>query len=357
MANSYKVIGLMSGTSLDGLDVACCDFELKGRQWVYKIEQAETFHYSAEWKKKLSGISNSSAIDFTKTHVGLGKLYGNLIKEFIAKHGLKPTLIASHGHTVFHQPENGFTAQIGDGSQIAAITGLDTVCDFRSKDLALSGQGAPLVPAGEVYLFNNYRFCLNLGGIANVTVLDKRQSIAFDICAVNMALNYLAAKRGLAYDNNGQLAQKGHVDQQLLAHFNSLAYYSLSYPKSLGREWFEEAILPLLENDSLSIEDKLATYCEHIAMQVKNAIQLFFPETGDQMLITGGGAFNNYLVDSISRHALIDIVIPDEQTVSFKEALVFAFLGVLYIRNEINVFSSVTGSTKDHIGGALYKGQ
>ena len=352
----YEVIGLMSGTSLDGVDIAFCEFEKKGEDWDYQILKAETIPYSESWKNRLSELMNGTAIDYVKTHVELGRLYGGLINDFISVNKLKPFLIASHGHTVFHQPENGFTAQIGDGSQIAAITCIDVVCDFRSKDLGLGGQGAPLVPAGERKLFNSYRFCLNLGGIANISVMNNDTTVAYDVCPANMALNYLVEYLGKSYDKDGLIAMKGKINLPLLNLLNKLPYYELPYPKSLGREWFTNEVIPLLDAASISIEDKLATFCEHIGVQIGNSIKTHLFSNNDQMLVTGGGAFNPYLINSISNKVPLKLVISDSQTISFKEALIFAFLGLLFTRNEKNVLSSVTGSGKDHIGGALYKG-
>jgi anhydro-N-acetylmuramic acid kinase len=352
---SYNVIGLMSGTSLDGVDLAYCTFNLRNGNWSYSIEKAETLPYDQSWRDQLNNMMNCSALAFVRQHVALGKLYGTLIKEFILKHQIKPMLISSHGHTVFHQPQNGFTSQIGDGSQIAALTEIDTICDFRSKDLALGGQGAPLVPGGEMMLFNDYRFCLNLGGIANISVIDKKV-IAFDICPANMALNYLANKLGAEYDKGGKLAENGLVDSVLLNELNSLEYYRQSYPKSMGKEWFEQEVQPLLDRSSIAIENQLATMCSHIAFQIAGTINQFNPKANDKLLVTGGGAFNFYLVDEIRKKISVQLQIPDAKTIAFKEALIFAFLGLLFYRGEVNVLSSVTGSSKNHIGGALYKG-
>lgn len=356
MSQSFQVIGLMSGTSLDGVDIACCNFDLQNESWEYQIKYAETFPYTNEWKQRLNQMMDCTALQYVKSHVELGKFYGELIRGFIDKHTIKPILIASHGHTVFHQPANGFTAQIGDGSQIAALTGIDTVCDFRSKDLALGGQGAPLVPGGEVRLFAQYRFCLNLGGIANITVLDGPQTLAFDICPANMALNFLTNKIGLDYDKDGLLAAKGRIDQSLLNDLNNLSFYQKPFPKSLGREWFDREMMPLLDSSTISLEDKLATVCEHVAIQIANVISQFTFVESDELLITGGGAFNPVLINKLRKHNPVKIKIPDALTIAYKEALIFAFLGLLFQRNETNVMRSVTGSSRNHIGGALYKG-
>ncbi len=354
--DTYHVIGLMSGTSLDGLDIVCCRFSYSDR-WRYDVVCVETIEYSTHWRQRLAELLHATAEQYILTHVELGKLFGNLVKEFIARNKVSPILIASHGHTIFHQPQRGFTSQIGDGAQIAAITGIDTVCDFRSKDVALHGQGAPLVPAGDRQLFSDNRYCLNLGGIANITLLDPVTTVAFDICPANMPMNILVQAKGNgAYDKDGALASKGIINSKLLDELNRLSFYMKSYPKSLGREWIEDDFLPVVHSYEIPLEDKLATLCEHAGQQISKVLDGFNSRKEDKLLITGGGAFNPVLVNAIRRNCIADVIIPDPTTIAFKEAIVFAFLGLLYLRNECNVLSAVTGSTRNHIGGALYKG-
>lgn len=351
-----QVIGLMSGTSLDGIDLACCDFEKRDSSWSFTLLKAETIPYPAHWKDRLLNLIHADAMHYVSTHVALGRMYGTLINEFIAQHNLSPQLIASHGHTIFHQTEKGFTSQIGDGSQIAAITGLDTVCDFRSKDLALGGQGAPLVPAGEQWLFRDYRFCLNLGGIANITFNDVASPVAFDVCIANMALNEIAGRSGKAYDENGNIASTGKILPKLLLKLNNLDYHKKTFPKSIGREWYEKNILPELNSNIYNDADLLFTLCEHIAQQIGSALQLFPFSKKDKLLVTGGGAFNKTLISCMRNHLPVELVIPDAGTISYKEAIIFAFLGLLNIRGENNVLAQVTGASRSHTGGAFYKG-
>ena len=356
MSDTYQVIGLMSGTSLDGVDIAYCRFSIENKEWSFTIEKAESIPYDREWKQRLIGVMEGNAVDYVKTHAELGRHFGELLKDFISKNNCRPLLIASHGHTIFHQPLMGYTAQIGDGSQIAAITGIDTICDFRSKDVALNGQGAPLVPAGEVKLFKEFPFCLNLGGIANITVSKNHRLVAFDICPANMALNFLSNKKGADYDKDGLMAQKGKVIQPLLEKLNQLNYYQLPYPKSLGKEWFDTNMKPLLNEPGIIVEDVMATVCRHVAVQIKSAIKEFLPGSKDRLLITGGGAFHPLLIKFIQEETAMEIVIPEKMVIEFKEAMVFAFLGLLFYRDEKNVLKAVTGATIDHISGALYKG-
>lgn len=355
-SQTITAIGIMSGTSLDGVDLAYCIFENQNDSWNYKIEVAETISYSEEWRTRLASLMNADAVTYARTHAELGKHFGTLTKKFIDQHQLKPDLIASHGHTIFHQPQNGFTSQIGDGSQIAALTNIDTVCDFRSKDVALGGQGAPLVPIGDKLLFGNYNACINLGGIANISFEKNNERIAYDICPVNIALNELASQTGKIYDEDGKLAESGFVNKDLLQQLNLLDYYNQAPPKSIGREWIDKTFLPLIYNSKISVEDKACTVCEHIAEKISYAINNASEnKTSEKILITGGGAFNKYLMQLLQKSTSHQLVSPSEKTIAFKEAVIFAFLGVLFLTNNLNVLSSVTGSVRSHISGALYK--
>ncbi len=341
----------MSGTSLDGLDIAFCEFSKTNHLWNYSIKFAETIHYTDQWKDLLSHLESASALEFVTADIEYGHLLGRLTKEFIDKTKLVPDFISSHGHTIFHQPSKRITSQIGRGSAIAAETGVRVICDFRSLDVALSGQGAPLVPIGDALLFDTYDFCLNVGGFANISYQKNNQRIAYDVCPANIVMNQLALTEGYEYDPDGGLAEKGIVNQPLLKQLNNLAFYHEEFPKSLGKEWVVQHIFPLLKKSGLSACDLLATFCEHIAIQVAAATG---SSRGKKMLVTGGGAFNTFLIGRIRHYAAPEIIIPDNHTINFKEALIFAFLGVLRHRNEINSLSSVTGARKNSSGGAIY---
>jgi len=343
----------MSGTSLDGLDIAHCSFVRRGACWEYAILQAETMAYSDEWIERLSVVENFSALEFVKTDIEYGHLLGQFTNGFIRKHKLTPDLIASHGHTVFHQPDQRITSQIGRGSAIAAETGYPVVCDFRSLDVALGGQGAPLVPIGDKLLFPDYDYCLNLGGFANISTDTEGGRIAFDLCPANIVLNRLAAATGANYDYNGDMARSGTAIPELLHQLNTLPFYRQPGPKSLGKEWVISTIIPLLKGHKKPFPDLLATFCEHIALQV-GAVMGRDPEK--KMLVTGGGALNGFLVERIRHHVKPTVIIPDILTINFKEALVFAFLGLLRWRNENNCLRSVTGAACDNCGGAIYQG-
>jgi anhydro-N-acetylmuramic acid kinase len=383
MLKNYSVIGLMSGTSLDGLDIAYCNFKNENEKWKFEISKAETIPYNKEWAERLHLLSQQNAFDFVKTHIEYGHLLGRLAKEFILKHKIKIDFVASHGHTVFHQPHLKITSQIGDGAAIASHCDVPVICDFRALDVALGGQGAPLVPIGDKLLFSEYEACLNLGGIANISLSpnplpkergEKAEIIAFDICPVNIAANELAAIVGKKYDDGGRIGARGKVNDDLLSKLNSLDFYKQPFPKSLGREWIDENIFPILNNYKLSVEDKLCTFYEHVAIQISTILKSLNqqsahshnhsftnlqPPTGNHQpatLITGGGTYNSHLVDRIREISNQQIVIPDQKIIEFKEALIFAFLGVLRMRNEVNTLRSVTGASINSIGGAIYYG-
>lgn len=339
----------MSGTSLDGLDIAAVEFSFQNQKWDFEIIRAETVSYTKNWTDKLLTAHTLSGEKLIELHAEFGKFTGQRINEFIKRTGFTPELIASHGHTVFHQPEKHFTFQVGNGAAIAAETKITTVADFRTGDVALGGQGAPLVPIGDKLLFSEYDFCLNLGGFANVSFEKNNQRIAYDNCPVNFVLNYFAEKQGLAFDKNGELGKKGKIDTELLENLNKLNYYALKPPKSLGREWVENEFFKVLDASAFPDADKMRTVYEHIAIQLSK-----ISSKSGKLLITGGGAFNTFLIDRIKFHSSLNVVLPNSEIINYKEALIFAFLGVLRIQNKTNCLSSVTGATKDSSVGVVF---
>ena len=352
MNNHYKVIGLMSGTSLDGVDIAYCEFDLESK-WSFRLLHAETIFYDSIWKKNLGEIHNGSAESITELDSKYGNFLGTLVKDFCGKYNLSPDFISSHGHTVFHQPGKGFSKQIGSGAHISVKAGFPVISDFRSTDIALGGQGAPLVPIGDKYLFPGFDYCLNLGGIANISYDENYERHAFDICACNLVLNHYALKLGNPFDLNGQLASNGNKNLSLLEKLNALAYYKKQFPKSLGREDLEKDIIPLIDLSKISNEDILSTFCEHISIQIANVI--FDKKKKNKMLVTGGGVLNTFLLNGIIKKCNAVIIIPEKEIIEFKEAIIFAFLGVLRIRREINCLKSVTGARSNSCGGAIYE--
>jgi anhydro-N-acetylmuramic acid kinase len=347
----YHVIGIMSGTSLDGVDLAFCSFNLDKGIWEFEIPFAETFPYPDEWRNKLIKAPEINGLLLSLLSTEYGHFLGKLVKDFILKYGLTPDFIASHGHTVFHQPCKKMTLQIGSGAAIAGETALPVVCDFRSTDVALGGQGAPLVPIGDRLLFGTYHYCLNLGGFANISCETGPKRIAHDVCAVNTILNYFAQKPGRPFDKDGQLARKGTPQPGLLTKLNDLEFYKQPPPKSLGREWLNSTVFPLLETANLTANDLLRTYTEHVAIQIA---QILDQDPLHQVLVTGGGACNLFLLERIKALTRNPVIIPGPAIIHYKEALIFALLGVLRMRGETNCLASVTGASRDSSGGAIY---
>ena len=354
---SYKVLGIMSGTSLDGLDLAYCHFKKGSSGFSFSIDNATTIPYPRGWQDKLSGLVNASALELTEANTNLGTFIGKEAKKFIREHGLNPELIACHGHTIFHQPQKGFSLQIGSGYQIMVESGVAVVNDFRSLDVALGGQGAPLVPIGDELLFSEYDFCLNLGGIANISANSQGKRIAYDICPANMVLNLIANRKGQAYDAGGAMASQGKLLPEFFTTLNQLDFYKLAAPKSLGYEWVSESVFPLLKEEGHTVEDLLYTFCAHMARQISIALKPLATGKQQSLLITGGGAYNTFFIQLLEKElsALsIDIIVPDNFLVEYKEALIFAFLGVLRLRNEVNCLSSVTGARRDSCSGQIF---
>jgi anhydro-N-acetylmuramic acid kinase len=347
---NYNVIGVMSGTSLDGVDLAYIAFNKKD-QWTYQILHSETVAYSPAWVDQLKNALQFSTLDLEVLNGSYTKLLASIIADFISKHQLVAIdAICSHGHTILHQPHNGFTLQIGNLPLLRDLLPYTIVCDFRVQDVALGGQGAPLVPIGDELLFSEYDYCLNLGGFSNISFNENGKRMAFDISPVNTVLNYYANAMGFPYDDGGTIAKTGTIHPELLAQLNELTYYKTVYPKSLGMEFVQEIILPLLQTYTLPTADILCTFVEHIAHQIAAVCQ---PNT--KLLVTGGGAYHTYLLDRLQHHVpSVQITIPDDKTIQFKEALIFALLGVLRLRNEINVLASVTGAQRDHSSGQIY---
>jgi anhydro-N-acetylmuramic acid kinase len=358
----YRAIGTMSGSSMDGLDLAYCVLEEIGGKWTAKIEASDCLVFDDFWKQKLQGVTNLNAKELLLTHTAFGKWMGNAIASFIEKNNLhhKIHLIASHGHTVFHEPALGMTFQMGDGAAIATTTSLPVVTDLRNMDVALGGQGAPIVPIAEKLLWQDIRFFLNLGGIANVSIHQDDNIIAYDICSANRVLNLLAQEINLSYDANGELASSGKINAELLELLDTIPYYKKPYPKSLANEMGTEVVYSILQKVNVSLHDKLATYCHHIARQIAVELRAFTKGSQEKIMITGGGAFNKYLIQCIQQQLQtleIEVFIPEETFVNYKEAMAMALIGILRWREEDNVLASVTGASRNSVGGALWMGQ
>jgi anhydro-N-acetylmuramic acid kinase len=360
----YRVIGIMSGSSLDGLDLAFTELEETGGKWTYEIVAAACLPYTPEWKEKLSGAILLNARDYLLLHSEYGHYIGKQVSAFIDRYGLqyRVGLIASHGHTTFHMPP-AMTGQLGCGAAIAAETDLPVVSDLRAMDLAFGGQGAPIVPVGEKNLLSEYAYFLNIGGIANISANRTEGYIAFDICPANRVMNMLVSEQGLDYDAGGGIAAGGKIDHALLEKLNAYDYYDKGYPKSLANDFGTDIIYPQIKQAGLSLADSLRTCVEHIAQQVRKSVVMILAQHGEmhagngRMLVTGGGAFNTFLVNRIGdllQPLQLQTTIADDRLANYKEALIMAFLGVLRWREENTVMHSVTGARKDSVGGAMW---
>ncbi|MFV8326970.1 anhydro-N-acetylmuramic acid kinase [Flavobacterium sp. ZS1P14] len=348
----YNVIGVMSGTSLDGVDLTHIQFKVQNNKWSFEILESETIAYSSNWVKTLKTAVDYSKEQLEKLNQHYTQLLASIITVFIEKHKIENLdAVCSHGHTILHQPQNGFTLQIGNLPEIASLIHQTVVCDFRVQDVQLGGQGAPLVPIGDRILFPEYDYCMNLGGFSNVSFEQNKQRIAFDISPVNTVLNFYANQLGLDYDDKGTISRTGKTDTNLLNKLNTLDFYQKKYPKSLGFEFVKEIVLPLIESFGITVEDKLHTFTEHVALQIALAL----PNKSGSLYATGGGAYNDFLMERIQSYLPeMKIIIPSAKILEFKEALIFALLGVLKLRGEINVLSSVTGAKTDHSSGNIY---
>ncbi len=357
----YKVIGLMSGSSLDGLDIVFAELQEIAGKWDYEIVAADCIEYDEAWQHKLRLATEMNARDYQLLHAEYGRFIGLKINKFIEANNLqhKVNLISSHGHTTFHLPKQNMTHQLGDGAAIAAVTGLPVVSDLRAMDIAFGGEGAPIVPLGEKLLFPGYNYFLNIGGIANLSIKNEDGIVAFDVCAANRILNMLAGEKSLSYDDEGKLSATGKIHDELLEKLNLLKYYTLDYPKSLANSFGTDTVFPIIKSFKIRMEDALATYTEHICIQIKNSLKPFAKEEKQNVFITGGGAFNTFLISRLKQNfeeINFEIYIPPADVVKYKEALIMALLGTLRWREQYTVLASVTGAARNSIGGALWLG-
>jgi anhydro-N-acetylmuramic acid kinase len=344
-----NILGIMSGTSLDGLDLAMCSFEEKKGFWSYKTLCAETIPYDEGWGKKLDSAPFLSGKDLHLLDIEYGNFIASQALSLMGDCGLAAELISSHGHTVFHQPQASLSCQIGNLQAIASGTGIAAVGDFRQKDVLYGGHGAPLVPVGDELLFGQYDYCLNLGGFANISYQEDGKRLARDLCPANIVLNHFARELNIPFDRDGKAGQSGNLSNELLQRLNGLTYYSTGGPGSLSREWLESEFLPVFHDFKLPITDILRTLYEHISQQVSDTVK---PRS--RVLVTGGGAYNTFLIQCLRTKCRAEIDVPDPELIEFKEAIVFAFLGLLRLKEKINCYASVTGADRDSCSGILY---
>lgn len=342
-------VGIMSGTSLDGLDLVLVRFTFKNK-WNFGILKSTTIGYNNVWVDKLSKAYKLDGYELLELHKNYGRYIGNHVNDFLTNIPEPVDFIASHGHTVFHRPDKGITLQIGDGQEIATKTNITTICDFRAKDVTLGGQGAPLVPIGDKLLFSDYDYCINIGGFANISFDSYGKRVAYDICPANIILNHLSNSIGHAYDKNGEISSKGNFNHQLFNELNSISYYQKPYPKSLGREWLENNFFSIINKYSIPAEDKLNTVSQHIAFQISRSIN----NKKGKVLVTGGGAYNTFILDLIKQSSDNQVDIPSKTIIEYKEAIIFAFLGLLRLTNQPNCLASVTGADRDSSGGVVF---
>ncbi|PVW12155.1 anhydro-N-acetylmuramic acid kinase [Marixanthomonas spongiae] len=349
--NNYHVLGVMSGTSLDGVDITECFFEIsREQQWSFTIGASETIEYPTIWKRTLQQAVQYSEEKLTELDENYTDYLSQIISAFISKHQITDIdAVCSHGHTVLHEPEKGVTFQIGNLPKLATLIKQKVVCDFRVQDVNLGGQGAPLVPVGDAFLFPEYDYCLNLGGFANCSFEKNGKRIAYDICPVNIVLNLYAEKLGEKYDDKGEMAASGELNSGLLNQLNHLNFYNEEPPKSLGLEWVKAYIFPILETSGETYRNILRTFTEHIAIQLGRQ----FSE-GKKVLATGGGVYNSFLIDRFKSLRNVELVVPSNQLIGYKEALVFGLLGILKLRDQVNCLSSVTGAKENHSSGLVF---
>lgn len=340
----------MSGSSLDGVDIAYCEFYFD-TEWHYTIIKAETIPFDEEWRIALTSLPEQKGVKLIENDISFGNYLGELVVQFTERHQVVPDFISSHGHTIFHNPDKGYTFQLGHGQAISSSAGIKTICDFRIGDIQLGGQGAPLVPIGDSLLFREYDLCINLGGIANISYVNEGKRIAFDICAANQLLNYLSRQTGAPYDKNGNIAQLGKLNTGLFEKLNNHPYFKLNYPKSMSNQFITDKLINLIDDSDACVEDKLYTVCKHIAYQINQVIKNV---KGDKILLTGGGTHNGFLTTAIQKEIKLKLTIPHKIIIDYKEAMIFAFMGVLYFEGQINCLASATGASKDSSTGVVY---
>jgi len=351
-----NILGIMSGSSMDGVDLVLCEIGYEDDRYIYNILKGETYDYDDKWRLRLSKLRTQNAMAYAKTDVFYAHYLASLVEDFKSNTDLKIDLIASHGHTIFHNPEQKLTAQVGDGSTLAALTEIPVVSDFRRGDVAIGGEGAPLVGIGDEHLFREFDFCLNLGGFANISTHKENERIAFDIAACNILTNRLARDLELSYDNRGEIASKGAINYDMLNELNNVDFYRIEGPKSLNRDWISKELWPVVkEFRDLPLEDRMKTIVDHIAFQVGKAVEKLSDGNSDgkRLYVTGGGAFNDTLIDHIKSHTEAEVIVPEEDIVNYKEAVIFAFLGYLRMNNVENTAAAATGASRNLVSGAL----
>ena len=348
LMNAYQAIGIMSGSSLDGLDICAATFQ-KGTKWGFQMDAFVAVPFPDDLYHQLLNCRSLSGESLHRLDIQLGLWLGGQVVDFMNENRLNPVVIGSHGHTVFHQVDHHLSLQIGNGHAIAEKTGVPVVADFRQQNVLLGGHGAPLVPIGDILLFEEYDAWINIGGIANATIRTKKGFEAGDIVPANQVLNALANKLGFPFDEGGQFAQQGKLNRNWHNYLGSIDFFEKPFPKSISNEWVKKELLDSLPETNP--EDALFTYTSFMASQIAGIL----PEETKRALVTGGGALNTFLIDQLkAERSEVDFEVPEEDLIQSKEALVFAFMGLLRHQGEVNCLASYTGSNKDISAGVVY---
>lgn len=344
-------VGLMSGSSLDGIDLALVSFVLDANNDLvnWHIIDTALVPFDNKWNKRLTTYQGLSVDDYFLLESDFSLLLGEHIKKVVAHHDIKA--VGVHGHTLAHIPEKNISIQLGNGGLIASIAEVDVVTDFRIQDIGAGGQGAPIVPAVERALFPDYKYFLNLGGIVNVSNHSDHQHVtAFDIGPCNQLLNHLSSRLNLPYDNDGAIARTGTFHPDVMEAVLRLPYFNKTGAKSLSNQWIQDSVLPMF--DKLRPADALRTAVELIATTIAQALN-----GPGRVLITGGGAHNTYLIERLRKNIgdkPIVLHLPEKQLIDFKEALLMAYMAYSRVYHKKNVFKSVTGADDDYVTGAWY---
>lgn len=345
----------MSGTSLDGLDLCAVEFERTNGRWTYRIHAFETIPYRGTlWPEHLTAAyRDRGALRTQVSHEFALWCQGQWL-DFGARHQFAAHAVAHHGHTVEHDPLRGITVQIGHEASAFASSPIPVVGDFRSGNVARGGQGAPLVPLADRDLFEDFAVCVNLGGFSNASWTDggglRR---AGDLGPCNGLLNPLAGELGRDYDPEGTYAATGTA--RPTPDLEKLHYYGAPFPKSLGREWMETDFLPAFNAKRPNrTEDALATASAHIAWSIAQGLRAANAPKGPALL-SGGGAYNTDLIRRLRETAPEwEWTVAPKDILEAKEALAFAYLGLLRLRGEPNVLASYAGGTADGCDGSIF---
>jgi anhydro-N-acetylmuramic acid kinase len=349
------ILGAMSGSSLDGLDLAICSFT---DQSIFTIHNSTTIELPLDLRTKLKNFSTLNAFQIADLDAYFALFSAHSIRDFTNNWIGGISLVVSHGHTLYHNPANAVSWQIGNGGIIAAVTGIDTLCDLRVQDVALGGQGAPLAALVDLNLFKDYTGLLNLGGIANITINQSNTVYSWDISPCNQVFNHLAQKEGKEFDKGGSIARSGKILMELIHKWQENTYFSQMPPKSMDNTWVKENYIKEIDKIDQPVKILMASFAEFVAIQLSKDLKSLDLNPG-KILVTGGGAFNAHFISRLKVHLsplnwVVEVA--EESLINYKEAMLMAYMGHRYINKKTNTISTATGAEKDLISGALYLG-